>query len=340
MNKLDKVTAKRPTFIKHFFVRRLKRVPTSTLKDFLLSCKTSILSEREIKNKSQQDLIDEIILNYEIMEKNQDFNLKLNDFLRDKVFSAKESEYIMEIPDKDKVINWISSWTDKSYTGQRYNFSVHSHVKLEEKFMLIDDENISLPFEILLIVAYSQTPKLIPSGLELVEYHPTTEIELVFRQNMNLLEVRGQFEVIRDFINTAVIDSNNPLSLARSLFIGEREDAQRNSIVKKISKIIKIDDLKSAIQGTYLTVSAPVGGTKTVRLKATLDELDDLGEETDILLKPVLKNLLKDQDKSRISFKFSGKKYSFAITKSGGLTFMQYAPEEVVTYVLSKINKL
>ncbi|MEH2446335.1 MAG: hypothetical protein V7K18_11265 [Nostoc sp.] len=340
MRKLDEVMPKRPTFIKHFLERRLKRVPTSILKDFLLLCKTSNFSENEIKNKSQQDLIDEIILNYEIMQNNQDFNLIFNQFLRDKLFSAKESEDIMQIPKKDKVINWITSWTDNRYIGQRYNFTVHTYVKLEEKFILVDNENISLPHEIILLVAYSQTPKSIPSGLELVEYSPTTEIELVFRQNMNLLEVRGQFEVIRDFVNTAVIDSHNPLSLAQSLFIGEREDAQRNSIVKKISKVIKIDDLKSAVKGTYLTVSAPVAGSKTVRLKATLDELDVLGEETDPLLNPVLKDLLNNQDKSRISFKLSGKKYSFAITKSGGLTFMQYAPEEVMTYVLSKINKL
>lgn len=331
----------RPNFIKHFLERRLKRIPTSILKDFLLSCKLSNLTEEQIKNKSQQDLVDEIILNYEIMQKSSDFNLIFNQFIRDKLFSAKESEYIVQIPEKYKVINWVNSWKDNLYTGQRYNFSVHTYIELEEKFLLVEEEEVSFPREVLLIVAYSQTPKLIPSGLELLEYYPTTEIELVFRQNMNLLEIRGQFQVIRDFVNTAVIDSHNPLSFAQSLFIGDREDAPRNSIVGgQISKIIKIDDLKTALKGTYLTVSAPVGGDKVVRIKATLDELNELGEETDPVLNPVLKDLLKNQDKSKISFKFDYNKYSFAITKSGGLTFMQYAPEEVITFVLSKINKL
>jgi hypothetical protein len=69
--KIDEAMLKRPTFIKHFLERRLKRVPTSILKDFLLLCKVSNLSENEIKKKSQQDLIDEIILNYEIMQTNK-----------------------------------------------------------------------------------------------------------------------------------------------------------------------------------------------------------------------------------------------------------------------------
>lgn len=218
--------------------------------------------------------------------------------------------------------------------------SGHTHIQLQEKSLLLDGQDVYFPCEILLIVASSQNHKSIPSGLEIVNYYPTAEIELIFIKNMNLIEIRGQFEIIRDFVNTAVIDSHNPLSMAQSLFIGECEDAMSYSVVKPISKIVKIDGLKAALNGKYLTISAPVKGTKTSRIKATLEELDEIDEETHPLIKPVLNNLLKDQDKSKISFRYIGEKYSFGITKSGGLTFMQYAPEEVLTYVVSKINSL
>ena len=157
---------------------------------------------------------------------------------------------------------------------------------------------------------------------------------------MNLMEARGEQTVIRDFINTAVIDSHNPLSMASSFFVGETEDAKSNSIVKAIGKVIRIEALKTALNGKYLSISAPVRGDKTSRIQAIFEELSDLDDETDPSIKPLLTSLIKDQDRSRISFKYKEKKFSFGITKKGGLTFRKYAPEEVVTYVISKINSL
>jgi len=75
-------------------------------------------------------------------------------------------------------------------------------------------------------------------------------------------------------------------------------------------------------------------------MKAELDELYNLNEETEPNLKIVVEDLLNNQDRSRISFKYKGDKYSFDITKSGGLFFKKYAPEEVITYVLGKIKSL
>ena len=48
--------------------------------------------------------------------------------------------------------------------------------------------------------------------------------------------------------------------------------------------------------------------------------------------------MLKNPIKGSISFNYKQKKYAFAITKTGGLFFREYIPEEVVTYILHKIK--
>jgi len=329
----------RPEFNQYFLENRLKRVPMSVLRSFLLE-----LIEPELKNEIQKDsqskLIERIFFYYHLRQEKQDFIGAFNQFIRDHLFSAKESVYLIQVPNQDAVIDWIGSWHDGKYIGHRFHFSKHTHIPLKERFLSIEDKKVSFPSDVILLVASSQTLKVIPSGLNLVEYYPTVEIELIFRKGMNLMEARGELAVIRDFINTAVIDSHNPLSMASSFFVGEKEDARANSIVGSIGKVIRIDALKTALNGKYLSISAPVKGEKTSRIQASFEELSDLDDETDPYIKPLLTSLIKDQDHSRISFKYKEQKFSFGITKRGGLTFRQYAPEEVVTYVVSKINSL
>jgi len=329
-------------FNEYFLKARLKRVPMTILKTLLLEL-LEPKQKDELEKYSQSKLIEEIFFYYKLREKNKNFINIFNNFMRDHLFSAKESVYLIQIPNQNAVIDWIKLWKNGNYIGERYNFSKHTHVSLEERFLSIEEtggEKVFFPSDVILLLASSQTPKLIPSGLELVEYYPTLEIELIFRKGMNLMEARGEQTVIRDFINTAVIDSHNPLSMASSFFVGETEDAKSNSIVKAIGKVIRIEALKTALNGKYLSISAPVRGDKTSRIQAIFEELSDLDDETDPSIKPLLTSLIKDQDRSRISFKYKEKKFSFGITKKGGLTFRKYAPEEVVTYVISKINSL
>ncbi|MDZ8088484.1 MAG: hypothetical protein RMY16_23415 [Nostoc sp. DedQUE12b] len=334
MSKIQK-----PEFIDYFFTTRLKRVPTDILKKFVKNLKNN-KSDENIDKVTQAELIQEIKLYYELMQGNKELFTIFNEFMRDNFFSAKESEYLLQIPNKEKVVTWVNTWDNNRFLGQRYSFSKHAHIQLKEKFLTLDGQNISLPSEVLLIIAASHSSKLIASGLEIKEYNPTKEIELIFRKDMNLIEIRGSFDIIRDFVNTAVLDSHNPLSMAQSLFIGEREDAKSYAVVKTLSKVVKIDALKIALNGKYLSASAPVNGIKTSRIQASFEELDNIEEETHPLIKPMLEELLKDSDKSKILFIYDKKKYTFAITKSGGLNFLRYAPEEVITYVVSKINSL
>lgn len=330
---------KRPEFIEYFLKSRLKRVPTDVLREFVLSLMQKEQHD-EIKKYFQQELIEKIFFYYELSREKEEFILAFNQFIRDYLFSAKESIYLIQITNQEAVLNWINLWSNNKYIGQRFHFSKHTHILLQERFLSIGGDTISFPSDVILLVANSTTPKVIPSGLELVQFLPTVEIELIFRKGTNLMEARGELAIILDFVNSAILDSNNPLSLARSLFIGDFEESKLKSITKNTSKIINIDTLKTAIKGSYESISAPVQGDKTSRIQADFQNLTELDEETDPLIKPLLTNLIKDQDRSRISFIYNNLKYSFTVTKRGGLTFRRYAPEEVVTYIVSTVNKI
>ncbi len=135
---------------------------------------------------------------------------------------------------------------------------------------------------------------------------------------------------------TAILDSSNPLSAAKSYFIGDVEDADK-SLLKPLRQVIKIDALKTMLDGSYTKLAALFPGTKTSKLEATLEDLKHLSEETHSTAQKVLKELIKNPVKGNISFYYKGQKYSFSITKTGGLFFRKYVPEEVVTYMLHKI---
>jgi hypothetical protein len=323
-------------FNEYFLSKRLRRVPLYLLVIFLQGIKGTNSA------KSQNEVVEEIINHYKIMKGNDSFIEKLNDFIRDYVLSAKESEYILYIQDKTLILDWIKSWPDNLFDGHNFKFSLNTKISLNDKILTFGDNSIHLPTEAVLMFATSKNPQVIPSGntkgtFEMVNYYPITEFEIIFRKDSNLMEVRGDYKVIRDFVSSAILNDKNPLSMVQSIFIG---DNSSRSLVKSV-RIVKIDELKTLIEGSYKSISAPVKGNKTARVEVSLDDLSSTDEETHPLFKDLLENHLIDhQDKSDISFKYDEKKYSFSITQFGGLYFRQYASEEVVSYVLANIENI
>jgi hypothetical protein len=330
----------RPVFDEYFLAKRLRRVPFEFLKNFMQNF-------QEVSHvRSQIDMVDKIVTHYQIMSENKSFIEKFNDFTRDYVFSAKESEYILQLQNKELLFDWISSWSSNIFQGQNFNFSLHIRSYLNEKLLSFDADKIYLPTEVILLFASSKEPKHIASGsgkggAKMVEYFPITEFEIILRKDSTLIEVRGDYKVIRDFVNTAILDSDNPLSMAQSIFVGDyTTDSNLKPLVKSV-QVVKIDTLKTKLQGSYKSMSAPVNGNKTSRVKVSLDSLNSADEETDPFFKTLLEDyLINGQDKSDICFVYKEKEYSFCITKFGGLYFQKYAPEEVISYVLSKIGNI
>lgn len=52
----------------------------------------------------------------------------------------------------------------------------------------------------------------------------------------------------------------------------------------------------------------------------------------------ILQEMMKNPVKGNICFCYNKSKYSFSVTKTGGLLFREYIPEEVVTYILYNIK--
>jgi len=293
----------------------------------------------------KKDLLNILIQNQSIMNNNVSFEEAFNEFIRDYVLSAGVAEYIIQVDNSDIVFQWISSWVDNLYWGQRYKFQIHTKKELTQKSIDFGrsgnpyEDKIYFPSSVIFLVASSLNPVYELNGLEEIEYHRTSEFEIISRQNSDLLEIRGDYHVIKDFVATAILDNNNPLSMAGSVFIGEQEDI-RHSLIKVSRRHISIDTLRSAINGKFLSITAIVDGTKANKININVDELQDWQEETEPLLRNLLKKIQPKIDKGRILFEYNSKKYSFMITKTGGLRFYEYVPEEVLTYLLYWINKL
>jgi hypothetical protein len=151
------------------------------------------------------------------------------------------------------------------------------------------------------------------------------------------VEVRGSFGIVKDFVSTAILDGNNPLSVAKSYFIGEEEDSQKG-ITKITRRIIRIDTLKNLLDGSYTKLSSFFSGSKMSKIEATLEDLKNVAEETHPEAQAILKEMVKNPVKGKIAFCYNGKKYSFSVTKTGGLLFWEYIPEEVVTYILYNVK--
>lgn len=136
-----------------------------------------------------------------------------------------------------------------------------------------------------------------------------------------------------------MMDNGNPLLMAASLFVGEENDI-RNSLIKTFRTRIGIESLKNALDGSFLSITSIVNGSKASRVKIDLDELKNSDEETEPTLKELIEKVQPTLDKGRISFKYGNKRYSFMITKTGGIRFYEYVPEEVVTYLIYTINNI
>nr|MDZ8061243.1 hypothetical protein [Nostoc sp. EkiNYC01] len=345
-------------FLNHLLRRRLDRVSPEHLRDF---SKQQGIDVSKLNTK--QKLLDELMSHINIMKDDIKFNQVFNHFLRDFVLSAGVSEYILQVENTDAVSKWINSWKDNTFWGQKHKFEVHISRNLGQKNIKFytdkqgnifpeleiegegqenhsyESEIIYLPSNIIFLVASSLEEVSQLNGLEEVNYHRTSEFEVIFRKDLNLVEIRGEYQAIKDFVVTAVIDNDNPLSMASSLFIGEEQDT-RNSLIRGLRARVGIDSLRKAINGSFLSITSIVNGSKASRVKIDLDELQNSQEETEPTLRELINKVQPTLDKGRISFQYKSKKYSFMITKTGGLRFYEYVPEEVVTYILYTINKI
>ena len=329
-------------FKEHLLTRRLGRLPKKILSEFW---------EQDIdlsEIKSQDDIVKRIILEYQIKKNNPQFVSRFKDFLRDTVLTAREADYLISLGNPKSIIDWVESWEKNQFIGQNHNFSLHTIIDLSQKYLEVelskDKENsqnkidkISFPKLAIFLVGSKQNSKEELDGLEVVSYHPTTEFEIIIREDLDILEIRGPFQVVKDFVSTAILDDDNPFSAARSYFIGEAEDV-RKSLIKPIRQVIKIDILKKLLDGAYKRIASPFPGIKASMFEATLGDLKDLSEETNPVAKAVLEEMIKNPVKGNISFSYQNKRYSFSITKTGGLLFREYVPEEVVTYIVYKIK--
>jgi hypothetical protein len=355
MNQRIAVPGEKPEYNTYLLKARLKRVSQEILEQFL----------GELKNiedipKTKESLAEEILNHYKIMKHNADFLIKFGNFMRDFVLSAGESEYLIEITDKESFIQWINEWKDNKFIGRKFNFYKNVYFELGDKFLrlgvnqdgsdsieILDSINseaqsekyLSFPSAAFLLVAYSQEFRIIFSKDELLETHDTYEFEIILRKNSSLIGVRGNYRVVRDFFASVIEDSGNPLSMVQSLFIGDFDDKKSRPIAKP-RRSINIEKLREALNGEYLDISAPVDGDQATRIKFSLKGMKNTKEETHPVFGPALNAAWKEQEKSRIGFCYNGKTYTFAVTNNGGLYFRQFAPEEVVTYILLKINNI
>ena len=128
---------------------------------------------------------------------------------------------------------------------------------------------LSFPSKVFLLVAYKRESKSFFSKDKLLFVHDTREFEIIFRKDTNLVSVRGDNSVVRDFFGSAVTDASNHLSSIESFFVGDKQGRGYRPIVKP-RLFIKIEDLKQALNGIYLDIDAPVTGDQATRIKISL----------------------------------------------------------------------
>ena len=322
-------------FKEHLLKRRLLRLPKDKITGFW---ENEDIDFNGIIN--QKDIIDKIITEYKIKFSNQQFISKFKDFLRDVVLTAREADYLISINNSEKIIQWMQSWSNNTFVGQKYNFQLHTVVELNHKSLPVNRNldnvkidtkkfkmnQISFPTIVGFIVASSQTIKRELDGLEEISYNPTKEFEIIIRKDLDIVEVRGAFEVVRDFVSTAILDSHNPLSSAESYFIGDEEDSKKG-ITKITRQIIRIDTLKNLLDGSYTKLSSPFPGTKMSKIEATLDDLKTIAEETHPEAQVILQEMMKNPVKGNICFCYNKSKYSFSVTnKDRRIAFSRIHP--------------
>lgn len=216
------------------------------------------------------------------------------------MLTAREADYLIHLSKPKNIITWINSWSEKKFIGQKYNFYLHTVVELNQKYLETEEDNqegkkdkISFPKIAILLVGSKQEKTEELDEMQVISFHSTTEFEIIIRENLDIIEIRGPYQVVKDFVVTAILDNDNPLSAAESYFIGDVEDVKK-SLVKPISQIIKIDSLKKLIDGSYTKLAGKFAGKKTSKFEATLEELKSLEEETNLVAHSVLKEMLKN----------------------------------------------
>ena len=333
------------SFEEHLLKRRLRRLPIDLLIKFWGD---KIDFDQK---KSQKSIVDRILLEYQIKKQNPLFLNEFKDFLRDVVLTAREADYLISVKDPKQIINWARSWENNTFGGFRHKFKLHTIVDLNDKILEIDSdklehlspeqrkkiEKIYYPTSVVFVVATSRNIKHELNGLEEISYYPTTEFEIIIRKNLDIVEIRGSYKVVKDFVSSALVSERNPLSAARSYFIGDASDSSK-SVTNVVRQIIKIDTLKKLLDGSYVKISSDFPGSKVSKFEATLENMKYLAEETHPEAQVVLEEMMKHPVKGHISFTYKKKEYSFSITKTGGMLFREYIPEEVVSYILYNIR--
>lgn len=362
MNDSSRNYHRHPEFNEHLLKSRLSRVSVKELESFFSNFKVI-----EDISKNKEKLVREIVQHYLIMKQNNDFMSKFGCFIRDFVLGANESENLIEISEdhKPSFIHWINTWDNNIFIGKKFNFYKNVYLELGQKFLVVsrskegenikivnnlsedtqinqqaeDIHSLSFPSSVFFLVAYNQDKKTFFSVDQLVEIHQTYEFEIILRKNSPLVSVRGDQSVLKDFLSSAIEDSQNQLSMVQSLVVGDFND-KRNKTLVQPRKTIKIEELRQSINGHYLDISAPIAGDQVTRAKLSLKCLQNPLEETHPVFGPALTEAWKEQENSRIGFSYNGKTYTFFVTRTGGLYFRAFTPEEVITYILLKISNI
>jgi hypothetical protein len=323
-------------FKKHLLKLRLKRLNKSELYQYWwkhLDLK---------KSTSLDEVVDKIVENYFIKKENMDFLKKFHLFLRDSVCSARDADYVFKIKDTKELHEWISSWTENVYTGNSHTFSLHNTIELPSEKATLCPNNGEEPYDfpypdkILFILAQSQKDYYVINGFEQLSYKKTNEIEVVIRSEVNLVELRGSYKIVKDLIQTAYKDRIPSWQSANNLQIIS-PSSQGESILK-YKTLLEITTLKELLEAKYRKLRSSFSGDKVSAVSLDLEDFKDISEETHPTAQSVLKEVLEDPLSGTLEFKYQNRSYRFWVNQNGGFTFKQYMPEEVVTYIMSKIN--
>ncbi|MGD1902698.1 MAG: hypothetical protein ACFB9N_10715 [Geitlerinemataceae cyanobacterium] len=323
-------------FKEHLLKQRLKRLKKSELYqywgDFLGIKKSDTLDE----------MVEKIVGNYFIKKTNQDFLREFNLFLRDSVCSARDADYIFKVEDTKKLQEWLGSWTRNKYIGNSHTFSLHKIIELSpEKASLCPGEgeqvsHFPYPDKILFVISQSQKDYYVTSGFDQLAYKKTNEIEVVIRSEVNLVELRGPYKIVKDLIQAAYKDRIPSWRSAVNLQVISRS-SQSESILKYKMRL-SITRLKELLVANYRKLTSSFSGDKVSAVSLDLEDFQDISEETHPAAQSVLAEALEDPSSGTLEFKYQDKRYRFWVNQTGGFTFKQYMPEEVVTYIMSKIN--
>lgn len=292
------------------------------------------------KSISQARLVDEIIKTISY-RKDPDFISFFKSFIQSNALTGKEACYLFYTPSPQELVPWVKSWNSQKFDGQHHEYIAHQKIRFDLKYFLSEDETkTSYPLMAIFLAAISKRPKLIQNGLSLTEVHDTNEIILVLREGSNMIEVRGHYAAVRDFMATAIRQGAcTPLRSVQCYFIGQQRSYKGQNFCPT-RQFIKINDLRAELGGHYKTIGGRVPGSRILSAEFSVEKFENLGEEDYEPGRQVLETIIQDPAKGVIAFPYQNREYSFHITKTGGLELKQYISEEVLTMIIHQINKI